>query len=480
MLAFEEFSEDHAATLRAVYEGPEWREVVAGPDVEEARRDLIAPPEPANAFGLPVDQLVAINGAAVRGMMAAGERDEDRLLARLGQWPDCWPEDVPVRLSFLGINLGFRCDMEPRCIYCNQEPVEERMTAEDWAAVIRGAAGDGNGPYVSFTGGEPLLMGRELWGPEGLIRVAHEVGGACNLNTNALALTPQVALGLVSSGLRRIHISLDTHRAEIADAIHRCPGRWTQVVRGIHNIQVAKSVLGSAFPEIHLNCVLTTMSAADFPGFVRFLLGMKPLGEGVSSDMNMHVIPVGGEGNRGLRLSAEEYVRFFTDTWAEANAVWAEYQEERGVPEADRGPLEAKVPYMSPYHRVAQRGSLEEWAERAAEGRPSVEGLSDRCYVAPTQAFVLPDGSQYWCGGHSVSRPVPVGSVLEHDVRDNLRRALGQIAAMPGEACRGCAGATMAINQGVETRLRETIRAWLNPEEQTKVASDAGSDEAVF
>jgi hypothetical protein len=104
--------------------------------------------------------------------------------------------------------------------------------------------------------------------------------------------------------------------------------------------------------------------------------------------------------------------------------------------------------------------------------------------VAPTQAFVLPDGSQYWCGGHSVSRPGPVGNVLEHDVRDNLRQALGEIAAMPGQACRGCAGATMAINQGVEARLRGVIAEWLNPKPEGEttelVGEDAGSDEAVF
>jgi MoaA/NifB/PqqE/SkfB family radical SAM enzyme len=470
-VTFEGFTDAHAATLRAVFDAPQWREVASGPEIEEARRDLIAPPETENAYELPVAQLLAINEAAVREMIAAGERGEERLLAALAKWPEQWPEGVPVRLSFLGINLGFRCDMKPRCIYCNQEPVEQRMTAEDWAAVIRGAAGgDGPGPYVSFTGGEPLLLGRGLWGPQGLIRMAAEVGAACNVNTNALGLTPRVALGLVSCGLRRIHISLDTHRPEIADAIHRCEGRWAQVVRGLHNLQIAKALLGSANPEIHINCVLTTMSAADFPDFLRFLFDMKPVIEGISTDLNMHVIPVGGEQNARLRLSADEYVRFFTEVWAEANAVWAEYQEARGVPEADRGPLEAKVPYMSPYHRVAQRGGLEEWAVRAAEGRPCDLALGERCYVAPTQAFVLPDGSQYWCGGHTVARPEAVGNVLEHDVRENIRGGVAEMAAMPGAACRSCAGATMAINQGVEAQLRATIKKWLEPVSTTEAA----------
>jgi len=177
----------------------------------------------------------------------------------------------------------------------------------------------------------------------------------------------------------------------------------------------------------------------------------------------MHVIPVGGEENRHLRLTAAGYVRFFTETWEQANAVWQEYEIARAVPEEKRGPLEQKVPFMSPYHRVQQRGSLEEWAERAGRGMPAALALTDRCYVAPTQCFILPNGAQYWCGGHTVSRPKPVGSVLAESIQQNIRRSISQMAALPAPQCRSCAGATLAINRTVEGQLRETIKEWLEP-----------------
>lgn len=442
--------------------------------VDVGRREMLTPPATANVFSLPVEQLVAINGKSVRGMIAGGERDEECLLAALGRWPRQWPAEVPVRVSFLGMNVGFGCDMQPPCIYCNQPPTAERMGLADWRRVICDVKQEpGEGAYIYVTGGEPLLLGKDIWGRDGLVRTAALAGAACNLNTNALALTPEAALGLVSAGLGRVHVSLDTHRPEVQDVICRCPGRWKQVMRGLYNMQIAKALLGSQHPVIHINCVLTRLNADDFPEFLRFLLAMKARETDVSGstdaslvspDLDFHLIPVGGEQNADLRLTSEQYERFFSNTWAAADTTWQAYQAGLGVPEDQRKHLHEKLPFASPYHRVEQRGELREWAECAAAGRPASLAMARRCYVAPTQAFILPDGSQYWCGGHSTSRPTPVGNVLEHSVTENIRRGLGQMASLPGEYCRSCAGATLAINQTVESRLRQTITEWQQQE----------------
>lgn len=468
-MRFEGYPDDHARQLQRVFEGASWGRVVAQGMVEEARRKLVVPARPVNVFKLPVQQLQRMNEATVRGLIAEGERDEERLLAVLGTWPQQWPEDIPVELSFLGVNLGFACDMQPRCVYCNQQPVAQRMSVRDWLRVLRREIPPGpEGPYIFLTGGEPLMLGEALWGREGLVRGVTGAGAACNLNTNGLTLTPEVALGLVSSGLSRLHLSLDTHRASVQDEICQEPGRWAQILEALHNLQIAKALLGVEHPVVHINCVLTRLNAEDFPAFLRFLLARKPLvKEAVSRDLDVHLIPVGGEQNAHLRLSVEGYERFFSETWAEAERAWQEYQEAREVPADKRGPLEAKVPYLSPYHRVRQSGDLHTWAERAAAGFPAALSLTARCYVAPTQAFLLPDGAQYWCGGHSTSRPEPVGSVLQASVAENLRAGIGQLRHLPGPYCRSCAGATQAINQSVEASLRDLIRQWLNPAEET-------------
>jgi MoaA/NifB/PqqE/SkfB family radical SAM enzyme len=481
-MSFAAFSPTHAQTLETLLQSPDWQDVVAQGLVDSTRAAMLTPPPTANVFSLPVEQLKAINGERVRDMIEARERDEDRLLAALGTWPGQWPMELPVRLSFLGLNLGFACDMQPRCVYCNQRPVEERMQLDDWRALLRGIGcrtqpppstdGDAEkGAYVYMTGGEPMLLGEGLWGDEGLVRTATESGCASNVNTNALALTPAAALGFVRAGLGRLHVSLDTHRPEVQDTIHQLPGRWAQVTRGIHNMQIAKALTGAEHPVIHINCVLTRLTADDFPEFLRFLLGMKPLVEGgIARDFDMHLIPVGGEQNARLRLSAEEYERFFTETWEAADTVWQEYQAARGIPAEQRGKLHEKMPFTSPYHRVSQRGDLSEWAECAAAGLPASLSRTERCYVGPTQGFILPDGAQYWCGGHATSRPQPVGNVLDAGVQDNIRQGLGQVQELPTSYCSSCAGATQAINQMVEASLRQAIREWLTPQEPTATA----------
>jgi MoaA/NifB/PqqE/SkfB family radical SAM enzyme len=483
-MAFDGFTPEHARDLQAALDAPDWQEVCRDGTVDAARRDTRTPPKVANVFALPVAQLRAVNEPRVRALIDAGERDEERLLAVLGTWPSTWPADLPVRLSFLGLSLSFACDMQPPCVYCNQRPVAECMSVEDWKTALRSLPcgrgrplADGEGVYVYFTGGEPLLLGEDLWGPEGLIQVAGDAGAACNVNTNALQLTPRAALGFVSSGLGRLHLSLDTHRAEVADSLYQQAGRWQQVMRGLFNVQIAKALLGVAHPVIHLNCVLTRLNADDFPAFLQFILNMKPLlPEGLSSDLDFHLIPVGGEQNRGLRLTAEGYERFFSETWGAADEVWQAYQEQRSVAPDKRKTLQAAMPFLSPYHRVTQRGELSEWAQRAGEGRPSDLALSRRCYVAPTQGFLLPNGTQYWCGGHAIARPEPVGSILEHDLVENIRRALPQVAELPAPHCRNCPGATLAINQTVENRLRQAIQEWLNPEQAPAAAADEPQD----
>ena len=295
-MRFTDLAAEHAARLDSLAREPQWEALISSGAVDAARESMMVPSRPVNVFKLPVEQLQRINEPSVRALIDAGERNEDRLLDALGTWPEKWPADVPVRLSFVGVNLDFACDMSPRCIYCNQRSVERRMTPQHWLALVRSVIPEeGEGPYLFITGGEPLLEGEALWGPQGIIRAATAAGAACNVNTNGLRLTPEVALQLVSSGLSRLHVSLDSHLPEVQDAIYGCSGRWATVVRGIHNLQLAKRLLGAEHPVIHINCVLTRLNAPDFPGFLRFLLGMKLAASGPEArDFDLHLIPVGG------------------------------------------------------------------------------------------------------------------------------------------------------------------------------------------
>lgn len=469
---FSAFLPEHAERLDALARSDPWQEILSDTCRLQALRESTLPaPDMPDPVGLLEEALLACNEERVRARIADGERDVESLALDLGQWPEHW-EGAPPPLSFVGVNLTIDCNADPRCTYCNQRPVESTLPIETWRDLVTElTAGDGPRPYFSYTGGEPLIFGEALYGPEGLIRLATEAGSPSNVNTNALAMTPEVAVAFVHAGTARLHISLDSPFAEVQDELAGKAGRFARIVEGIYNVQIAREVLGCDHPQVHINCVLTTRNMFDYPELVRFLLERKrvrtpgaegPLrGDPHYRDLGIHLVPVGGRENAPIRPSAEQWERFLTETWEQAAKVWADYQEARNVPEDERLGYDDYAFFANPYRRVEYRGSLQDYARAAAEGTQSALGLGERCLVAPTQAFFLPDGAQHWCGCHAICRPEPIGWRQQGAGAENIERALPRLADLPNDFCQGCPVATLFVNQGMESKLRALVGEWI-------------------
>ena len=458
-------------TLRALAETPAWQKLLArGDALEQLKAQVRVPPSAPGQQAMAGDYLKARNGERVKALLAQGVRDEAKLLAALSDWETALAGVERFPMAFLGLVLTLDCHFLPRCLYCNQTWLPRRLTMEDWKAVLREAA-DPTPPYVYLTGGEPIMLGSEVWGDDGLVATATRLGCAVNINTNAALITPQVALQLVKVGLARLHISVDSADTQVQAELFQGASRVDAVWRGIHNVQVAREVLGVNHPQIHINCVLTARNLFTFPDLLRTLLeGRKVCSEGYQGKMTddpafrdfaFHLIPVGGSENAMIRPSAQEWKRFYTETWSEAEKVWDDYQTALGVPQAERKSLIRQVPFASPYLRAEHRMSLDEYCEMAARGVYWQGALMERCYVAPTQAFVLPDGSLHWCGAHAIRRPRPLANVQQSGLRQTIRANLSHLAECPNEFCTSCAGATCVINQGTERALKEQIATWL-------------------
>ncbi|MHC4181552.1 MAG: SPASM domain-containing protein, partial [Planctomycetota bacterium] len=165
---------------------------------------------------------------------------------------------------------------------------------------------------------------------------------------------------------------------------------------------------------------------------------------------------------------AEEWKRFYTETWAEAEEIWQDYQAHAGLPAQERKPLPESLGLAAnPFLRVDHRMDLDEYCQQAARGEYWQGALTKRCTVAGTQAFILPDGSQHWCGGHAVRRPPPLGNVTEAKVRDNIRSNISRLAEYPNEFCAGCAGATCMINQAAQHASGDQVSQWLQQRESS-------------
>ena len=460
MFELTQYTEPHRMELKRLLEGPQWRQAISSGLVDEAAADRLSPGSTRSFIDTVVNQLIGFNQAAVQALIAGGCRDPQRLFDQLSRWPPDLHGKPPV-ISFLGLNVTAECNLQPRCVYCNQFRPEAAVGMDGWRRIIEEASadGDGKGPYIYITGGEPLLLGEDLWGDGGLIRFATQRGAAVNVNTNALLITPEIALRLVKAGLGKLHVSLDTADEGLHERL-RGGEQLGGVLGGVYNVQLARDLLGVAYPVVHTNCVLTRKNLGDFPRLVAFLLEKRKQAarrdDPFAEDLLPHVIPVGGDGNRRLRPTAEEFRQFYQPIWAEVCRMWEAHQEGLGVAAADRRALFGY--FSNPFLRVRHEGGLEAYVKVSAEGRYGRLALSQHCYVAPTQAAFTPDGNQYRCGSHAIRRILPVGNIRRQGVFDGIRGGIPGLSDLPRpEDCYGCALATLYINQSAEARLKEAV-----------------------
>jgi len=454
--------------LQGLLDSPAWREALGGGLPPEIALPPAIPAQMSGAARL----LKERNGGRVQGMIRGGLRDEEALVRALADWPAALAGDDAFPILFLGLALTLDCSFTPRCVYCNQQHLPATVSLGEWKALLREVAAP-TPPYLYLTGGEPLLLGEELWGNDGLVAEAVRLGCAVNINTNAALITPHVALQLVKIGAAKLHVSLDCADTREQDALFGARGRAAAVWQGIYNVQIARALLGAVHPQIHVNCVLNKRNLSAFPALLQSLLETRQVrstddgkltDDPVFRDFPFHLIPIGGADNAPLRPGAEEWKRFYTETWEEAEAVWREYLIQIGVPEEDRKTLSGHLPYANPWLRVDHRISLDEYCAKAAAGVYWQDALSSRCFLAPTQGYVLPDGAQHWCGAHAIRRPEPIGNIRGGSFRENIRRSLDKLESLPAPICTNCAGATCVINRTVEGELRKQVGEWLQAE----------------
>jgi MoaA/NifB/PqqE/SkfB family radical SAM enzyme len=475
-MLFGQYRTPHAEVLRKMTESSEWRNALPPAAKLAQWREAIKPPPVApGQLGKAADFLKAHNAVRVQDLIRAGVHDESVLLRAIADWHTAIADEPAFPILFLGLVLTLDCSFDPRCLYCNQVGLPRRMHLTDWKRLICESVAPVP-PYVYLTGGEPLMLEREVWEEDGLVAFATQRGCAVNVNTNAAHITPAVALQLVRIGLAKLHISLDTADWPTQAELLCGSERVTAVLQGIFNVQIARELLDQNHPQIHINCVMTCRNLMQIPDLVRFLLEIRKVRserhtgklteDPVWRDFAFHLIPVGGEGNAPLRPTSEEWKSFYTAGWDQAEKVWSAYLDQMGVPPNDRKTLAVHVPFANPWLRASHSMNLDEYCERAGRGIYWQGALTQQCYVGPSQAFVLPDGSQHWCGGHAIRRPPPLGNVLddkplEGALRRNIIRSLPKLADLPSDVCLGCAGATCVINQAIERSLRKQVGEWL-------------------
>ncbi len=138
-------------------------------------------------------------------------------------------------VNYLRVSVTERCNF--RCQYCMPEkpfswvPKENLLSFEELFLFMKVAMDEGV-TKIRITGGEPLL--RE--GLDGFIKMIHDYKPDIDLalTTNAYLL-PQTAQKLKDAGLKRLNISLDSLKPEIAQKIAQ-KDVLEQVLKGIDKV----------------------------------------------------------------------------------------------------------------------------------------------------------------------------------------------------------------------------------------------------
>jgi len=457
------YTPKHRLELEKLLDSQGWQKVINSGLVDEVKNERIEPGTTKDYIDTVVTQLLEFNEKKVKELIAQGNENKDYLFRELSKWPTGLEGKNPI-LSFVGFNITAGCNFEPKCIYCNQPWVESTVDLEGWKKVIEDITANNNreGPYIYITGGEPLILGEDIWGDNGIVKYASERGAAVNINTNAVTITPEVALRFIKAGLSKLHISLDTSDKAIQEYL--IGEQFDKILEGIYNVQLARDIIGVSYPVIHTNCVLTNRNLNLFPELFAFILEKHKQtaddNDPFYNDLFPHVVPVGGNSNDWLRPSENEFRRFYEEIWPEVTQMWDNYQEKLGVPKGKRGVLFGY--FSNPFLRVSHEGGLDAYVRASSESHYAKLALAQHCYVAPTQATFTPNGYQYRCGSHAVRRVLPVGNIGERGVFDNIREGISDLDELPREEdCYGCALATLWINQSVESKLKERLESML-------------------
>ncbi len=152
-------------------------------------------------------------------------------------------------ITYLRISVTDKCNL--RCVYCMPErglpwlAKSEILSYEEIAALVRSAASMGV-RSIRLSGGEPLIR-KDL---HKLVADIAAIDGISDiaLSTNGLLLEEQID-ALLSAGLRRVNISLDTLRADRFEEIARRPG-LDRVLAGI------EAAIERGLTPVKINCVV--------------------------------------------------------------------------------------------------------------------------------------------------------------------------------------------------------------------------------
>lgn len=405
-----------------------------------------------------ISQYKKLNKHFVENAIKEGQEDIPTLLRIFSNWENI--HRIMPGFTFLGLRITTDCNLygKDRCVYCDQKQYKGKISNEVLENIINEISLNGHrrGIFASISGGEPLLLFNDIYSASGLVKKLSDNGFLVNMNSNLHLISPKDTLQVINSGLANIHTSFDSSVEYIHDKLV-CKGALRRTLESIKYFQIIKSILGVESPAIHINVVATKENLFSYDKLLKFLLDyrVKQTEIGLGSpytnpgrmDLSPHLIKLGGEANLSITPTDDDWNKFEGSVLPKCRQIWNTYLSENNIELTEYNSFDVVHFYANPNKK------------ETLQKKESSYNFT-KCYIAPTQIYVMPNGDCYACGCHADIKIAPIlGNIYNDSVREIQKRNLSFLNnELPHkDYCVKCSRSTQNINSMIEKKLKAHV-----------------------
>ena len=255
------------------------------------------------------------------------------------------------------------------CVHCRASaaygPYPDELTTEEAFRFLDDVA-DFAKPIIILTGGEPLMRADVF----DIASYGMGLGLRMAMAPNGTLITPENARQMISSGIRRISISLDGVTPESHDAFRGVPGAFEGALQGIEHAKAAGL-------EFQINTTITRHNVGELEEMAGLAVEL-----GAVAWHPFLLVPTGrGEELEGQELSPAEYERILN---------WF-YDVQKSMS------LHVKPTCAPHYYRVLRQRARTEGI-RVTRETHGMEAMTKGCLGGQAFAFVSHVGTVQICG----------------------------------------------------------------------------------
>ncbi len=200
---------------------------------------------------------------------------------------------LPDTLRMVAWEVTRSCNLA--CVHCRASslrgPYEGELATDRCLSLLEEIAALGK-PVVILTGGEPLLR-------EDIYEIAaygDGLGLRMVLATNGTLVTEETAVRMMTSGIRRVSVSIDGKDAKHHDAFRHVPGAFEGAMAGIEAMKKAGL-------EFQINTTITRLNLDQMADIMDMAVGI-----GAAAHHIFLLVPTGrGKELSGQAISPEDY-----------------------------------------------------------------------------------------------------------------------------------------------------------------------------